>query len=582
MEEYTFDSDKVRRIAKRSSLHGFARRGVKFMPLAAAAVAFAAGIFAVSAIFAGILKNSGDGISYVAPASDTVSRLSAAETALVESQKSKSVESKTLFLSFGESMTFHEMQNVFDYVSDTGNIKVEAIYLLDDNDEIICVFDPAEIETVKRDKKARIVGAKIKAPENLVEDLNSQQEIMVIEPETAKLNDESFVPLSLADVADFNNSGDRSADVTTPDGFDAGVTYAPETAAAVETPYEGGSRETDFENYPDEPGESVGETEEEPPVSSVEQPNTVPLDSFIEPGVGGVIEADFISDYGFVAITADSARLYAIEKGGENSDFSVYSVAEFAVNSYRKRYSASGRSLLISGRDENKRRTRLFIADGEKGTLEQVDISSVTEEGGELAFAFYDDINGRIVMRIKGSESNLIYLIDTGTFDITRLTEYEEDTVVLALNGGALYFSLASEGGIRVCKYGINDGSVETAYEFDASVSFDRSADLRNFTVNAEDGKTSRVFVSETETLTEPMETANAATFVPGNGGILTDGESYYIITDGKSLSKITAGEAAALSVRDASSLFSIYEITPERLKIQVKNPSCRDAAETN
>jgi hypothetical protein len=587
MKQYTFDADKVRRVAKRSSLRGFSRVYVKYLPLAAAAVmVLCVGMFALS----GLTEKgvAGGGTRVIEQPSDSVTgRLSAAENALVEARGSKSAEIKTLYLSFGEGMTFYEMTSVFDYVSDAGNITVTAIFIIGEDEEIKCVSDPAEIEVVKRDKSARIVGAKIKASDNLLPDLIGQTEIIAVEPETARLNDANFVPLTANEVEKYEELHPKSATVATfmaDDDYEPVETQNTEPLDTSADPVTGGtetSGETSDDGQGGQSGQGggVGGPDVTGEHAETEKPEFVPVphSRLLELKIANVAEAIFINDANFVTIGGGYVTLFAISERGDDSENGVFEVNKFEVNNYRKRFSESGGSLLVSSRDADGKRTKLYLADGAAGVLEEIDISHITD-GGEMTFAFYDDVNGRIAVRVKGEDYGAIYLIDRGTYETREVVRAESDCIILALVGDTLYFSKTGEEGTGVCKYDMVSDSVEEEWVFDEPVCFERSADLKNFAANTSDGGISRVFIGKSGNVTTADETAGVLTFGPYDSAVLTDGERFYAVTEndrGALLAEITAEEAqGAFTGRNISSVFAIHEITPEGMKIRVKTPN--------
>jgi hypothetical protein len=101
---------------------------------------------------------------------------------------------RTLFLSFNDSISLTAMQNTLDSVSDTGNIVVESVYVLG-NDNAVDMISPAAART---NQVSSIIGAKVYAPVTLIGGLRRQPEVALVEVASDVVNEETFVPLAAA------------------------------------------------------------------------------------------------------------------------------------------------------------------------------------------------------------------------------------------------------------------------------------------------------------------------------------------------------------------------------------------------
>jgi|GEM_PF-1386490 len=575
MSEYTFDSDKVRRAAKRSSMRALPSGGAKFLPVAAAVV-LSAGVIA---LYSGLNRPS----SPIAPPARvytaSAGRLTDARNGI--EQYRDSIEVKATYLSFAEPLDYAKLQNTIDYVSDTGKIRIEALYILDGSDEVVCVTDPTQISEIRDGANAQIVGAKVSAPANLCETLAGQPEVLLVEIGLPNVTDETFVPLIVEDpdivfteppvIPESTDTSDNSAwtdgsETQEPAAAVSENTESGETAAAEET--SGITADTPENSEISETSpESEQVSQSSDPASEPAQ--TVPHDSLIELYLPGVTDAEFIGENKFIAFTKNSVGLYSIEP--TDADCEIAAVTSFEIGNFRKRYSASGNSFIISGCSGDNRRTLLFLADGDKNTLEQIDISALLAEDGELVFAFYDDSSNRIIARISRPGSNSLYLINRANNETTELLCVTDDIAVLAVNGNSLYYSSTKPGqSAAVCKINVSDGTVADLFSFDGSVNFDRSDSLKNFSVNTDGDKVSYVFDSDTEKLTSPVETAHALIFRDWSSSELFDGEKYYTLIGGELLETAESDLLPAKS-RRGSSEYAVHEMTEETLKIKVK-----------
>lgn len=571
MSEYTFDSDKVRRVAKRSSIRMLSPERARTAAAVAAGLAVTVGVISLSAYFNRANNIPSDPNATVAPAK--TDRLVTAEKKL--RKYSDSIEVKTMYLSFGEALSYTKLRNTIDYVSDTGKIQVEALYVLDADDNVVTVTDPDEIEIIKNDDEAKIIGAKVAAPANLGESLISQPEVVLAEIEPENINEQLFVPL-LADpgINDYvtpevttpsqSSSGNDSQTDETSTGEEVTVTGAPPDTSVSETST-GAATESSAASESE-----TTDTSEEPKTTAA---NGVPQERFIELSLPGVTDAEFISDKTFAAITKESVGVFSIK---DSKDLTVDCEVSYDVVNCRKRYSASGNSFLISGCDGTKLRTLLFLANAKTGTLEKIDISAVLgdpKDKNELMFAFYDDVNDRIIARVSGKGYNTFYLLDRSANRTTEILRSKDDAAVLAVTDSALYYSLTktAQKSTSVCKLNLATGIAEELYIFAGSVNFDRSDNLKNFSVNTDADKTSRVFVVETDNLTIPVNVTNSLVFRDFSDTVLSDGDKNYVLVLGELV------EPAAIAItevpkRAGSALFTVAEIGGDKLKIKVQD----------
>jgi sulfur transfer complex TusBCD TusB component (DsrH family) len=529
MKEYTFDSAKVRRFAKRSSLKGAPRLSMRRWWHIPSTVAVAAASLVVG-VFAFFYYN--DSQPTVADDPEMVcafERIRQANDAAGLAQLS--FGTKTLFLSFNDSMTLREVQNTLDSVSDTGNIVIETVYVVDNDNVFTAYTIPDELDALKNNTNAKIVGAKVSAPAALMEDLSRQQEVALIEIETDDLNDDTFVPLAV-------------------------IENASEFASPVAASFEPFTSETDFETGSED--------------------SHAPLEKFVNLNVPGVIEAGFISDYRFTAITADSVKLYQISECEDSADLQAQLITRFELRNHRTRLSATGNSMLISGsspantRGDDSARTQLLLADAATQTLEAVNIEHLTDSG-ELLFAFYDDINARIILRVRSDDRNIIYIIEKDNPDVvqTAFDSAEDDAAVLAINTNSLYYSVNNTA---VYRYDIETqlSARVQSLVFDEPVSFERNVDLSAFVILS--GGTAQVFTARTEMLSNPVEVLSTLAFYKNSTDLLVDGISFYALSrEVENSLEIYFGQPES-PVRIVSDLFLVFEITADSVRILLRN----------
>ncbi|MCL2070748.1 MAG: hypothetical protein FWH07_00745 [Oscillospiraceae bacterium] len=502
MKEYTFDSAKVRRTSKRekySSLNFTGRRWWHIpSTVAVAAVSLTVGLFS-------FFYNAGSGSSPSFPTNGIGESTSALETATL------GFGTKTLFLSFNNSITLHEMRNTLDSVSDTGNIVVGTLYILDENNQVSS-FSLSEDNSGLNEfnnNSAKIIGAKVYAPAALIDDLKQQRGVSLAEIGSDSMSDDDFIPLIIEE---------------------------------IETPVTETPQHTD--ETTDSPHESV------PPS----------FEKFVNLSVPDVIEASFIGDYRFIAVTKNAVTLYEISANNFES-FEINPVSEHSLSNHRKRSSITGRSSLYIGTNGGK--PVLLLADAETQSVGSIDVSDIVGSG-ELLNAFYDDIGRRIIVRVRDKENNAIYVIDRNTFDVAHVENSSHDAVTLAVHGDDLYFSLNTS----IYKYDMKAGvSTELFSAFGEAVSFERNANLSAFVMNL-NGE-SRVFTARNQSFTEWVDSPGGLAFYKNSSELLTDGDSFYTISDG-AIEAFT-GQPWSPDRQFASDLFKVFELTEDSINILIR-----------
>jgi hypothetical protein len=510
MQTYTFDSAKVRRFAKRSSYKG-TRVSVKrwwHIPstVAVAAASLAVGVFA--------LFYSGQGIPTGIEPYDPISTPVTASGIIQIAHH----ENRTLYLSFNNSVTYMEMLNTLESVSDTGNITIEKVYVLDNHENIVPVIQHEEL---RNDHETQIVGAKVFAPERLKVEIERQPEVANVKIETFAINDDTWVPSPVTEVP------------ITPD-----------------------STPPDQNQDPDGTDPQTGE---------------ITVENFVNVNVVGIIEADFISEDAFMAITGDSVILYELTQDEVTESIEINPAQEYTLHNHRTRLSATGNSMLISGCREDSRRNVLMLADSETRTLTEIDIRDLIETG-ELIFAFYDDhdTHRRIVMRVRIGDNNIIYVMELDTGAVHTVFSSVKSAAILAINGDFVYHSVfkESEHVTVVYRFDITNGTstVVDSLSFTEAVSFERNSNLSAFVINTDSA--SRVFTASSESLTNTVEAPNRLSFYRTRTNFLTDGETIYSLTGGTRL-EVFEGQMPRVR-RNSSERFSVFEISENSVRIQL------------
>ena len=367
MKEYTFDSAKVRRSAKCSSLSFAKNKRWWHVPstAAVAAIALTIGLYAVS-------YNANNGGSPVPGGQDN--------TVI------SSLSNKTLFLSFNNSITFYEMRDTLDSVSNTGNIVVEALYVLDENKQITLL--PVEEWESFDGSVGQIVGAKVSAPAMLIGDLSQQQKVTLVKIDDA-MDDNDFIPLI---------TGDMETPSTTP----------PSTGVDTDP----------FNNEP----------------VDVTSPDDV-----IVFDIPNALDVKFISDYRFVAITNDFVIIYEIRGTEAGYETVVASIADVPPSSL-----ANVAILAVNG-DVLHFATNTAIYRHDIATSVTVKLFPLANFGA-VNFKLNSDLSG-FVMNVNGESIVFTARNETFTKSVEApdgLWFYKNNTDLLT--DGTNYYSVCDQG----------------------------------------------------------------------------------------------------------------------------------------
>ncbi|MCL2754740.1 MAG: hypothetical protein FWD35_03350 [Oscillospiraceae bacterium] len=480
MREYTFDSAKVRRYAKlgvssskQSSLRTSPSRNNRHkwrVPVTAAAAALAL-VLGLQVILSDLFWGGVPTVPSFNP-QDAHGRMENAQQSLSQ-MSNLSFGTRTLFLSFNDSITFTTMQNTLDSVSDTGNIVIESVYVLENSGKVEIV----EAQRQEIGDLGGIVGARVNAPVTLIGDLSRQSEVALVEVSTEQLNENNFVPLAATGFTGFTPLESEP--------------FFSETSVGDEMP-----------TYP---------------------PEIVSVETFVNLNIAGVVRAEFIDDYRFTVVTAESIALYQIyNDDDENESLKVRVVASHDLD-------------------------------------------------GELPFSYFDEVNCRKIIRVRNDESNTVYFIDLrGGFELEQVASVSSESrlSVLALTDEVLYYATRSRA---VYAYDIATGVNTKLMEFENTVSFERNSGLTAFVLNVSDDELirSQVFNPATRTFLDAQSNSGLI-FYRNSNNVLTDGESYFD-TELSLIDNIGDYSMQFTGRNNMSTLFAVEEITELGIRILVK-----------
>ncbi|MCL1881230.1 MAG: hypothetical protein FWF76_03540 [Oscillospiraceae bacterium] len=535
MQEYTFDTAKVRRYAKLSCLDGKSSNRTKLgkvgslrditrsrsrrvwkvsATVAAAAVALVVALQYV--FFGGFFGDSM--IPQSLEARIDHAKLSADEVA------SLSFGTRALFLSFNDGIDFVAMSNALDSVSDTGNIVVESVYVLGENNEVLVI----SLEEARTTGVDNIVGVKVSVPVTLVGQLRQQSQIALVEVMDDALTQETFVPLAVAELIELEGASTQS-----------------QTSAET-----------------DSPATEVSDGNQVSPIG--ENDEILETSTFVDFEVQGATRAKFISDSAFVVFTGDVIKVCEIVQiidGDSNISLTSFTGIEDTNDSEPENTETTDDSV--------------EYGDGTEGVgmlvqTKRVEVRASLLLEGDLLFTFFDNVNDRLVIRSRSANYNMIHILDFGTLDFSEVVNTASELSVLASTERYIYYSI---GRMVINRYSVGHGESMKVQglSFERPVSFERNSVLSGFVIFTGDDSPAQVFDANTETLASSEDVLGGLLYYKNSSNVLTDGENFFnthleIIDDiyntTLSLPRESSGSAS----------FIIHSITDSRVRISARN----------
>jgi len=479
MSRYTFDAEKISKNAKRASSASFFSRNSAWLPLSAAAAVFVA-IIGVYVLF--LLPPPGDGnIEQPAASVSDEERLEAMKTKI---DLGLSADEKSyMYTTFSAPLTYMELNSVLGSVSSgIGTIEISALW----NGGFI------DAETAKNDPDTPFyMAAKIFTYEDLYFALRDRAEFLAVEFEGV-VNDENFRPIQKP-----------VESVIPPEPIEPPVETPIEETPVEETPIEETpieetpAEETPAEETPaddtpaeDTPPEDTPPVTPTPPVETPveETPTETPVEetpadpNMLDIPTGSAMSVDFINENMFVVLTGRRIVLYEITTADDGTR-GYNTISNISVVDPKVAYiDYETGSMLIIGSDGDVR-TRLFLADGEKGTLTELDTEEITSQGfTDIAYAFHKD--GEIVLKAQSADNNAIFYANRMTgWIFLNFRESENSLDITGLTDDGFIFTMdVPRSGVNVYRfYSVSFGVLELAGGAAEAQGLIRSSGAKNF-----------------------------------------------------------------------------------------------------
>ena len=498
MLNYTVDTEKVKRIAKRRVVKR-SSRVLRIIPGAAACAAVTAA--AVTIVSLGSVSDPGVDITSDETA---IARMAAAEQYYVAIPDDND-ELMDMYVSFEHGLSYNEVVLSFSKIDENGDIKIGLLYT-----ESGKYYENSD--SISADTDLVFLGAKITAPASLCRDIRLLKTVSLVELPESGITDDSFSPFGSSEFVTSTEPANEAFEVSIPSYT---TTAPPETTTTADT--------EDTTTAPDtEPDETSEVTTEESDTTPEKTPTNIDIP------VAGITAVKIISADRIVVTTADSIRLYRLQENALALETTFYaSNAKVSWSSY------DGSDLFITACEDGAR-TRLYWADGKAGALTEIDVSAITSDGAEISSIVRTTDGSMTLLRTVSTDKSRVYTVRRleSSLSINLVLEYDFPVISLALIGDNLYFAITDTANstVSVSAKSLTDGTVTEIASYSGTLRCTRSQSFNSaaLTFTSAEGEESCILLTPEGALVE-TELRNI-TFSRTSGRIFTDGEHYYYI----------------------------------------------------
>lgn len=498
MLNYTVDTEKVKRIAKRRIV----KRSSSVIRWASGAAACAA-VTAAAVTFVSLGTAMPQGGVDITTDEDALARLQAAEQYYLSLPDNG--ELLDMYVSFEDSLSYNEILLSFSAIDEDGNIRISLLY-----NEAGQHYDSGNIP-----EGVTFLGAKVNAPASLCRDIRMLRTVSLVELPESGMTDDTFIPFGSTPAVTSPEQPGNSVEISLPQTVETTTTA-----------------DTDV---------TTADSENTDPVVT-EPTDTQEPDTDILIPVSGINTVNIISADRIVVTNADSIRLYRLGDGTLTAESTFYaSGAKLSWSSY------DGTRLFITA-CQGGSRNRLYLADGRAGALTELDVSAITSDGSEISSVSCTPDGGTMVLKTVSADKTRIYLgrLDS-TLSISLAGEYDGPVTPLALTNNILYLALTdtSSSTLRITAKQLADGTDTELASYSGSLHCVRSQcfDAAALTFTSSEGEETYVLLTPEGVLTEMQFRVQSFSLTDGN--IFTDGEQYYRL-NGSEPELITYEDVAA------------------------------------
>ena len=532
MLNYTVDTEKVKRIAKRRVVKR-SSKVLRIIPGAAACAAVTAAAVTIVSLGA---AGRDPGVDIIADEA-AVARMAAAEQYYV-SLPDDDAQLMDLYVSFEHSLSYNEILLSFSKIDEKGDINISLLYTdkgkYYENSESLA-------------EELTFLGAKITAPAELCRDIRLLTTVSLVELPESGITDDSFSPFGSSEfVVTTPEPANTSFEIDLPSYTTTTTTTAnadtttnntttnnTTTAATTSETTTVTTTDTEETTTPPDTETETEETTTEVTADTSEDDTTIEeIPTDIDIPVAGVTSVNIINAERIVVTTNDSIRLYRLQEGALSLDTTFYvSNAKINWRSY------DGTDLLITA-CEGGARTRLYWADGKAGALTELDVSAITSDGAEIS-SLVRTPDGRItLLKTVTTDKSRLYSIHRAdsTLSINLIGEYDFPVTSLALIGDNLYFALTDtkNSTVGISVRNLADGTVTELASYSGTLRCTRSQTFNSaaLTFTSAEGEETCVLLTPDGDLVETE--LSGISFAPVIGRIITDGKHYYYLSGGE------------------------------------------------
>lgn len=562
LEQYAINQDKIKQNAiKTARKRAVTSTVLKIVPFAsAAAILLTIGV----ANYNNWLP-SGIDLTSKTNVESAVQRLVDAETAYLEANDiSSRNEDQSFYVSFETGMTYNEMMLAFSTVSDTGDISIDVLY-----SDSATLAKGSDIEKyVKNHPEQLIYGVKITAPGMLMLSIKDLSVVSLLELDS-KIDDEDlFTPITSSikqdisseasydsntsfditlpsNIGDVPTIGDSSLntteEVTTSDtNYDEEVTddetdnSEQNTDTSDDSVIDGSSSATDLTT-----SDTITSIETTPDNNELEPDLPVAIEDIIIP-TESVIEATFINNNTLLMLENGAISIYSISDAGVADVLTKF----YAENPKISWINADGTQAFITACNADKKRTKLYYADGVSGTLTEIDVSIITDDS-ELTGIYYSSTDDVLVFKtVSFSDTKLYYAKKNGSgFTVTPAIMYNLPVTAVSYCNGKLYYAVCNSDVTTIYSHNTITGENVQLYYFNGQVKISQSFRFDGCAfIQGTDSPSTVIFNAKDETFSY-IGNISPISFSSKNSSIFTDDEKYYCLA-ASGLIEISAEDA--------------------------------------
>ncbi len=610
MSRYALDEEKIRLNAlKQAKKPAWQRFAADYWKPAVGTAA------AVAVTVAAVAYTSGSSVPVPAPPTETA--LSASQRLMEAEQNYYNLQADSpfsdIYITFAEPISYGDVLMSFSTIADSGEIKIESLYL---DGEVITDSGVRDYGAAHSSDKT-ILGAKVTALSDYYRDIQDLPEVYLAELSSGDINDDTFVPLPVEDSDPLNGDAliseapavsvppvtttpfafDSPTETTRPDlpeigesnndptqipseteaedaeGEDPGFDEPDRSDPADTEPPESNPYETEDSESEDTASEEPEETEPEeteatdppmPPANEITtsvQESTMPslLTEIYELNVENALET-YLSGNNAVVLTKSAVYLYAL--GGLSAPQSCAVEMSSPKIAYK-----DADTVILTGCGTSGERNVVSVVSLTADEIHTYDVSGNIGKASLGAIHYYP-ADGKYFVKSVLDGKTFVYeamlSAETG-IQFRPLAESEGPVSIAGCKGDLLYL-LGSEqsGSTKLYSFSRTDGTITEIAVFSTEMKIRRGADLESFAlISAEN---SFIYDVNIGMLLADVTLDESTALITDSGKTcFTSGGAVYEI---ESTSLINPAQRAVTFPKPPESEFIVSETAPEKVVV--------------